>query len=360
MKPKLSGLLATFLLFSLTAYTQPPSGYYDPATGLSGTALKQALHNIIRNHTVISYTPGVWQAFYTTDRKPDNTVWDIYSDIPGGTPPYVYQMGSDQCGNASQEGDCYSREHSWPKSWFGGEVTPMFTDLFILYPVDQYVNGRRSDYPYGEVGQAEWTSLNGSKLGNAVNPGYSDKVFEPRDEYKGDLARTYFYFSVRYYGEDAGWPGSPMANGSQLTTWALDLMKDWHRNDPVSTKEINRNNAVYAIQNNRNPFIDHPEYAAAIWGGSSGIDNPAETTAELKPWPNPAASSCTLTLPTGTISNRVIISVSTATGMKIPVGIDITNNTLQMNLEALPPGLYFFTITTEKNPVVYHGKVIRQ
>ena len=151
-----------------------------------------------------------------------------------------------------------------------------------------------------------------------------------------------------------------MANGSQLTTWALDLMKEWHRNDPVSTKEINRNNAVYTIQNNRNPFIDHPEYAAAIWGGSSGINNPAETTAELKPWPNPATSSCTITLPAASLSDHLLVSLSTATGRKIPVGSIITNNTLQMNLEALVPGIYFFTIATEKDPVVYHGKVIRQ
>jgi endonuclease I len=249
--------------------SQPPSGYYNSATGLSGTALQLALHNIIKDHTVVSYTPGVWNAFYTTDDKPDGTVWDMYSDIPDGTangnPPYTYQFGTDQCGSASQEGDCYSREHSFPKSWFN-DASPMVTDLFHIIPTDQYVNNMRSNYPYGEVAVPTWTSLSGCKVGPCVTSGYSGVVFEPRDEYKGDLARNYFYMAVRYYTQDSSWPGSPMVTGSQLNPWALAMMLDWHTQDPVSQKEIDRNNAVYAIQDNRNPFIDHPEYAAAIWG----------------------------------------------------------------------------------------------
>ena len=164
----------------VAGFAEIPTGYYNTASGLSGTALQAALHNIIKNHTVISYTPGVWNAFYTTDDKPNGTVWDMYSDIPDGTangnPPYVYQFGSDQCGNASQEGDCYSREHSWPKSWFG-DTSPMNTDLFHIYPADQYVNNRHSDYPFGKVGTATWTSQNGCKVGPCVTSGYTGTVF---------------------------------------------------------------------------------------------------------------------------------------------------------------------------------------
>lgn len=268
-------LLSVILFFILTAGAQIPAGYYNAATGLTGTNLQAALHNIIKNHTVLSYTPGVWNAFYTTDVKPNGTVWDMYSDIPDGTangnPPYVYQVGGGQCSTqaVTNEGICYSREHSWPKSWFN-DMSPMNTDIFHIYPTDQYVNNRHSNYPYGAVGNASWTSMNGSKLGSCVTTGYSGTVFEPRDEYKGDFARSYFYMEVRYYTEDASWPGSAMAVGSQLLPWAQNMMMQWAASDPVSQKEIDRNEAVYALQHNRNPFIDHPEYANAIWGSSTG------------------------------------------------------------------------------------------
>jgi endonuclease I len=268
-------LLGFLIFFIQTGFAQIPPGYYNAASGLTGTPLQMALHNIIKNHNAVSYTPGVWNALYSTDDKPNGKVWDMYSDIPDGTPngnpPYVYTFGTDQCGTASAEGDCYSREHSFPSSWFNG-ASPMYTDLFHIIPADQYVNNMRSNYPYGEVNNPSWTSLNGSKKGPCVTPGYTGIVFEPRDEYKGDLARNYFYMAVRYYTEDSSWPGSPMVDGSQLKGWALTLLMAWHQQDPVSTKEIDRNNAIYTIQNNRNPFIDHPEYVAGIWDPNSGIN----------------------------------------------------------------------------------------
>jgi endonuclease I len=272
---KIISVLWILLLFSRTAFPDIPAGYYNAATGLTGTALQAALHNIIKNHNSISYTPGIWNAFYTTDDKPNGKVWDMYSDIPDGTangnPVYVYTFGTDQCGTASQEGDCYSREHSFPKSWFG-DASPMYTDLFHIVPADQYVNNMRSNYPYGAVTNPTWTSTNGCKLGPCTTPGYTGTVFEPRDEYKGDFARNYFYMAVRYYTEDSSWPGSPMVDGSQPKPWALALLIQWHNQDPVSQKEIDRNNAIYAIQNNRNPFIDHPEYVAAIWTPGTGVN----------------------------------------------------------------------------------------
>jgi len=269
-------LLFLITLASISGYAVIPPGYYNPANGLSGTALQNVLHNIIKGHTVISYTPGVWNAIISTDDKPNGTVWDMYSDIPNGTangnPPYVYQMVASQCGigGVSSEGQCYSREHSWPKSWFG-DIAPMNTDLFHIFPADQYVNNKRSNNPFGEVTTPTWTSMNGGKLGSSVTTGYSGTVFEPRDEYKGDFARAYFYMETRYYTEDASWPGSPMAAGSQLLPWAQNMMLQWALQDTVSQKEIERNEAIYLLQHNRNPFIDHPEYASAIWGGSTNV-----------------------------------------------------------------------------------------
>jgi endonuclease I len=263
---KINRLFFTLLLVSLVTISlaQIPAGYYTPATGLTGTALQQALHNIIDNHTVVSYN-SLWTWFKQTDKKANGKVWDMYSDIPGGTPPYEYTFVTNQCGNYNSEADCYNREHSWPESWFNG-LSPMYSDIFHLYPTDGYVNGRRGNLPYGKVGTATWTSLNGGKLGNCVSPGYSSTVFEPIDEYKGDFARSYFYMETRYFNEDSGWPGSPMASGSQLLPWAQTVMMLWSLQDPVSQKEINRNDSIYKnIQHNRNPFIDHPEYAAQIW-----------------------------------------------------------------------------------------------
>lgn len=241
-----------------------PSGYYASAEGLIGETLRAALHNIIDGHHSVSYTPGVWNAFYTTDDKPNGKVWDMYSDVPGGTPPYEYTFGVDEGGSAGTEGTGYNREHSWPSSWYG-DVSPMNTDVFVIYPTDNEVNNRRGNYPFGEVGSATWTSLNGSKLGPCVYPGYAGTVFEPIDAYKGDFARTYFYMTTRYYGEDASWPGSPMADGAVLLPWAEALLLEWNAADPVSLKEIERNEAVYAIQHNRNPFIDRPDFVFKVF-----------------------------------------------------------------------------------------------
>jgi endonuclease I len=262
---RVSGFL--FLLLFLAdagSRAQIPPGYYNSATGLTGTSLQQALHDIIDNHTVVSYN-SLWTWFKQTDRKSNGKVWDMYSDIPGGAPPYEYTFVTNQCGSYNSEGDCYNREHSWPASWFN-DMSPMYSDIFHLFPTDGYVNNMRGNYPFGEVGTASWTSMNGSRRGTCVSPGYTGVVFEPRDEYKGDFARAYFYMETRYFNEDSNWPGSPMTDGSQLLPWAQTAMLLWHLQDPVSQKEINRNDSIYKnIQHNRNPFIDHPEYAGMIW-----------------------------------------------------------------------------------------------
>lgn len=238
--------------------------YYQNAYKLYGTALRTALHNIVKGHTVISYD-GLYTAFPSTDSRPGtNNVWDIYSDKPGGTPAYLFVHGLKKCGNYSGEGDCYNREHSWPDSWLGA-TNPARSDLFHMYPTDGYVNNRRSNYPFGTVANATWTSTNGSKVGSCSFPGYTSTVFEPIDAYKGDLARSMMYMSVRYYLEDSGFSTSPATNKSNLLPWYANLLYSWHIKDTVSTKEINRNNAIFTYQKNRNPFIDHPEFAAEIW-----------------------------------------------------------------------------------------------
>jgi endonuclease I len=278
------------LLFAGFLSAGPPAGYYDPAAGLTGSELQQALHDIIDDHDYISYD-DIWTAFFSTDALPDGIhVWDMYSDVPGGTPPYLYVLGDDQGGSAGGEGQGYNREHSWPKSWFD-DGAPMNTDLFHIVPTDIYVNNRRGNYPYGEVSSPTWTSLNGSRLGPCCYPGYSGTVFEPIDAYKGDFARNYFYMATRYLGEDAGWTGSPMVNGAVLLPWAEAMLIEWHLADPVSDKETDRNDAVYAIQDNRNPYIDHPEFVLLVYD-PTGIPNAGtqlETT--MMSTPNPFETS---------------------------------------------------------------------
>lgn len=261
---KLFPFLFLFIVFQISA--QAPAGYYTVAEGKKDAALKTALYDIIGNPGVTSYN-GLWTAFKDTDRRADGKVWDIYSN----TTNYVF--GTDQCGNYSGEGDCYNREHSFPKSWFS-DASPMYSDLYHLYASDGYTNGRRSNYAFGEVGSISWSSNNQfSKLGASNLPGYSGTVFEPNDIYKGDMARTYFYMVTAYENRISSW-GSPHLNGTKFpgfNSWSIDLLLKWHRQDPVSQKEIDRNNAInYGHQSNRNPFIDYPELAEHIWGNRKG------------------------------------------------------------------------------------------
>jgi len=249
-------LIAVFALVAFRLDAQP-AGYYSSAAGLTGTSLRSALHNIIDNHNSLSYN-SLWTYFEDTDKKSNGKVWDMYSNCQ-------FYFDGDQCGSYDSECDCYNREHSWPKSWFNDQSVPR-TDLHHIFPTDGYVNNKRGNMPFGEVGSATWTSsTSGSKLGYCSYPGYSGIVFEPVDEYKGDFARVYFYMCTRYYGEDSSWEETDMTDGAELKPWALQMMMQWHENDPVSQKEINRNNAVYQVQGNRNPFIDNPEYVAMIW-----------------------------------------------------------------------------------------------
>jgi endonuclease I len=349
-------LLAVVLYFTSFTFSQIPNGYYDPANGLYGTALQAALHNIIKGHTVVTYQ-SLWYYFQSTDKKSDNSVWDMYSDIPNGTPPYKYYYNQDECGTYHTEGDCFNREHSWPKSWFGGEVEPMYTDIFHLYPVDGYVNGMRNNNAYGKVNSPSWTSQNGSKLGPCVTPGYSGTVFEPLDEYKGDLARTYFYMSVRYYTEDSGWPGSEATSGSQLLPWALEMMLQWSNQDPVSQKETERNNAVYLIQNNRNPFIDHPEFAQNIWGPDAGVSSTG--SAKLMIYPNPVPDLCYIALPAGCSEKDCELLVTSVTGIQQKINITYEASRIAADVSELPSGIYFSTLIVSGKNTNYLGKIVK-
>jgi endonuclease I len=307
----------------------------------------------------------IWTAFETTDRKTNNKVWDMYSDVPGGTPPYEYTMGTDQCGNYSGEGSCYNREHSFPKSWFG-DVSPMNCDIFHIYATDGYVNGHRSNFPFGTVSSPSWTSQNGSKLGTCSAPGYTGTVFEPIDEYKGDFARTYFYMVTRYEDVVTSWNSNseaqPTLDGTKypcFDTWILNVLLAWNAADPVSDKEIARNNAVYAIQHNRNPYIDHPEYVNSVWETNVGIFNKPANVA-LQVYPNPASSACTITLPPNFNQQNNTFVVYSSTGKPVLVPLTLSGNNATMDLENLPAGFYLLWLTVNNYATIYQARIIKK
>lgn len=270
-------LLLCFVLSAAAAFSQGPNDtgtYYSNADGKTGAALKTALGSIIVKHVQRTYK-DLWTDFRSTDARPDGKVWDMYSNITN------YVFGTDQAGSYKYEGDVYNREHSFPKSWFNDEY-PMYTDLLHLYPTDAKVNGMRSNHPFGEVGNVSWESSGSfSKLGDAKSGmGYSGTVFEPNDMYKGDFARTYFYMLTCYetYTSNnvkrsiTSW-NCPMLDGKVypgFSDWALKLLLRWSEQDPVSEKELKRNEAVYQIQQNRNPYIDYPGLEQYVWGSKVG------------------------------------------------------------------------------------------
>ncbi|MBP3849313.1 MAG: endonuclease [Prevotella sp.] len=278
---------AILMLVCTTSFAQGPNDsgtYYQAADGKKGAELKTALCGIIYNRTeggsLKTAYDALWTHFQTTDKKENGKVWDMYSN------KREFTFVTDQAGNYKQEGDVYNREHSFPNSWFGGKVMPMYTDLHHLYPTDGYVNGRRSNYPFGETNGGTYKSANNfSKLGACTYSGYTGTVFEPNDEYKGDFARTYFYMVTCYEEKIPDWYTNYGVNNSTdqntknavmatldgskypgFTSWQLEMLLKWAKNDPVSEKETNRNKAVYGIQANRNPFIDYPGLEQYVWG----------------------------------------------------------------------------------------------
>jgi len=261
--------------------------YYDMVNGQTCFDLKTVLYNTIRGHDVQSYG-ALWTIYQTTDDHLNDSgnatiVWDMYSDNPNGS-ENEFTFVTEQCGTFSGEAVCYNREHSFPKSFWGGSTSvPQYTDVHMVIPVDGYINGIRSNNPYGEVqsGTESHIMNNGTRLGSSsiTIPGYTGKVFEPIDAYKGDIARIYFYMATRYENEIGSWENNNTSvnaildgtNDNVYEEWFLNMLTDWHNSDPVSQKEIDRNNDVFDVQGNRNPFVDHPEYVSLIWGsGCSG------------------------------------------------------------------------------------------
>lgn len=259
-------MAAAVALSSVSAMAEAPNGYYNSLVGKKEGDLKTAVYQLVHNFTTVSSYSALPQYFQRTDVYPESRRWwDMYSDIPLYAPSF----------------SGLNREHSFPKSWWkvgdNVEYTTAYVDLNHLYPSEAKANQAKSNYPLGTVSAAVTPKFQNGivKVGSPTTGegGGSQLVFEPADEYKGDFARTYFYMVTCY--QDLQWNTkySWMMNRDLYPTlkgWAIDLLLKWHRDDPVSDKETNRNDVVYTIQNNRNPFIDRPELAEYIWGNKKG------------------------------------------------------------------------------------------
>ena len=309
-------VLSLFLIGQSFAFECPVTpaeklpDYYASIDGTSGKQLLDAIQQLakIGYRTEDFRYDSVWLAYKYTDLRPDGYIWEIYSDC-------VFEYEKDRTSNTSQTGDCkgYNREHAMCQSWFSeydlqgvkmsdSKKNSPGSDIFHIYPTSYGMNSRRGNRPYGEVSQSNYTSGNGSKYGTSVSSvsvvnsvagtyvegsiNMSTNVFEPADEYKGDIARSYFGTMVKWAGEwafnkaeegrvifdatiDADTHYGP-ENNYGFTDYGLALMLSWHRQDPVSQKEVDRNNGIQKTQGNRNPFIDYPYLAEFIWGEMSG------------------------------------------------------------------------------------------
>ncbi len=263
-------LLLVFFTIALSANAAVDlKQYYAGLEGKSGQDLINAVMTVSQNHTVLSYS-AVWANNSGADYTAQGYVWDMYSDCKFNK--------NDHCsGTNFSECDCYNREHSLPKSWWGSdEAVPMFTDLHHVIPTDGFANNKRQAYAFDDVKTVSWSNSAGAKLGYGQH--INATVFEVPDEYKGDIARIYFYMLCCYNNRNFTLAGdgskyftySSSNRRADFTVVARKILVQWADNDPVSKKETDRNNKVYNKQGNRNAFVDLPDLYQYIWGDKKG------------------------------------------------------------------------------------------
>ncbi|MFW5781955.1 MAG: endonuclease I family protein [Candidatus Muiribacteriaceae bacterium] len=208
-------------------------GYYEYVSELQDEELKAKLHELVKNHHYLGYSGARREMFGEIDNE--------YGEVEGVYTGLVVKT------NGIPNHTIMNCEHTWPQSKFGGgETTAKKSDIFHLYPTDSKANSRRGNYNFGNVVSVYWED-HGSKLGDD-DDGY--RKFEPRDEHKGNVARSMFYFSVRY--------------NKDIPYWEEEVLREWNEMDPVDEEEMMRNNMIEDLQHNRNPFIDNPELADQI------------------------------------------------------------------------------------------------
>ncbi len=341
-----------FIVFALLIQikAQPPSDYYSSLEGKYTEELKTATHLAIKVHLRLSYT-ALWKYFQQTDCMPDDTsrICDMYSS------------------NITYFSDysTLNKEHCVPNSWWGGPTADneyAYRDLNNLYPANETVNMSKSNNPLSEVGA---TTLNNgvSKSGTSIFKGFSGKAFEPADEYKGDFARTYLYMATCYQDyttwmkDTTGQYQIIIGAYPSIQPWAINLLLKWHRQDPLSLKETTRNNIVFVLQENRNPFIDYPQLAEYIWGNmkdsiwhAATINIKDNTITQPTIYPNPSKDQIHINIENSS-SSDFQYDIYTITGI-----MKLSGHSSIIDISQLPTGVYSCKITNQSK--VYINKLI--
>jgi len=333
--------LSLFLLQNITVFSQLneiPDGYYDAASGLSGSELKTVLHGIIDNHIEKSYSE-CWDILRESDEDPNNSSNFILIYTGRSLP------------KSSSYPD-WNREHVWAKSHGNfGTSPPAGTDAHHLRPCDVSVNSARGNKDFDE---------GGTQHEEATECYTTSTTWEPRDAVKGDVARMMFYMVARYEGDASGEPDLELVDYVTTPTSSpifgvLSTLLDWHNNDPVDDFERHRNDVVYSYQNNRNPFVDHPEYVAQIWGGSSGtyisniqinplnpgtIDN-VSVSAEITDEDGVESAKLIWGLSSNSLSNEIIMTNSSGDTFETSTNIPAqTESTIVYFKSPIPSGIF--------------------
>ncbi len=326
------------LLLPLLTIAQVPTGYYDSADGKTGSALKSALHNIIKDHTTYSYG-DLWDILSHTDEDPNNPndVILIYTGISRGKTQHGGNQGE------------WNREHVWAKSHGGfGTNPPAGTDAHHIRPADVQVNGLRGHLDF---------DMGGNPVPGAPGCYKDSDSFEPRDAVKGDVARMIFYMATRYEGGN-GEPDLEVVD--HVNTYPnpehgkLSTLLQWNAQDPPDDFERNRNDVIYyQYQHNRNPFIDHPDYVASIWGGPNAIADNPELNMEV--YPNPV--NATLKIDCGT-NSIWFFTLTTITGKTLKTN-ELQEGVNDIDVSGLHQGLYFLQVTTGNGKYMHTYKIVK-
>jgi len=344
--------LVLLLVFPILSYAQAPEDYYHTAENYAADALKYELNQIIDNHIEFSYTntsTDVWDILKETDKDPDNTnnVILVYSGI------------SVDAAQEYNSGNGWTREHVWAKSRGDfGTTTGPGTDVHALRPLDNITNTIRNNRGFDNCAACitvydKWSNNTNSLKDNI------DWTFEPRNEVKGDVARMLFYMTVRYEGYD-GYPDLELSETIMPSTdntpfhGKLSVLLEWHRNDPVDAWEENRNDIIYySYQNNRNPFIDHPEIAEHLWGDKIGLDWPenqldvAEFNDEsVELYPNPASVFINIT----GLNDSTLIEIYDVVGRRV-ISKELEMHQEKVDISQLN-GVYVFRLTQGSKSVL--------
>ena len=340
-----------------------PQDYYQEANGKSSDNLKEALHQIISNHSVFPYTSSstdTWDILQLSDQDPENHE-NMILVYTGRSQDKGYRDGS---GNYSQyengngtQSNSWNREHVWPKSHgFPNEDDNAYTDVHNLKPSDRSVNSSRGtkDYDYG-----------GSQHSEATECLTDSDSWEPSDSVKGDIARILFYMVVRY---DPGYDHNNNPFDLELVDYTtpnnndpilgkLSSLIQWHYDDPVDDFEINRNEIIYGFQENRNPFIDHPNLVAFLWGENIGenwnenLGLQNNLTKNLIIYPNPTMG--VLNFGEILVNNR--IQIFSSKGVKVYDKLITNSNSINLDLQ---PGFYLLKIS-DNSRVLNHKIIIK-